>query len=260
MPKDTSERSEADWLKIQPLGMCERVVTKADYDQAVHVNLLLALGWVRANPTLHPAPDYIRAVHRLLFDGVHPWAGELRRPGTPPVGIGPNLVGASAERIERELAMLRAQTQELAAGPWRDDPFSVVAFSHARFERIHPFLDGNGRVGRLLVTSQLASVLGPGLQREPLARKAYLAALRATDKHLLGPLAALLRAYAGQPLPARPEAIFSPFSMAPRVAELADDDRLTVAQEVELTRRPAALLHRRPRQPGKHPDAPKPSS
>jgi fido (protein-threonine AMPylation protein) len=202
------------------------MVSKAAYDEAVHVNLLLALSWVRANPTLHPAPGYIRAVHRLVFADVHPWAGELRRLGTPPVGIGPH-VGARAERIERELGMLQVQTQELAAGPWQDEPLSLVAFSHARFERIHPFLDRNGRIGRLLVTSQLATLLGLDFCRETVDRASYLRALRATDKNLLNPLAALLRAYARQPAPVRSGTIFSPFSVAPRVASPGDNDRFT---------------------------------
>lgn len=58
------------------------------------------------------------------------------------------------------------------------DPLITCALAHAQFETIHPFLDGNGRVGRLLITFLLCHE--EVLQRPVLYLSHYLKQHRAT--------------------------------------------------------------------------------
>ena len=109
--------------------------------------------------------------HRLLLDGVRgagKQPGELRRsqnwiggarPGRavfvpPPPDQVPGLL-ADLERFIHDPA------QALPALP----PLVRMALVHVQFETIHPFLDGNGRIGRLLIAALLEQW---GLLPEPL--------------------------------------------------------------------------------------------
>ncbi|MFN8160240.1 MAG: Fic family protein [Solirubrobacterales bacterium] len=67
-----------------------------------------------------------------------------------------------------------------------------LAASHARFERIHPFLDGNGRVGRLALNLILVRLGFPPAIIYKRDRARYLAGLRRADDGDPAPLAELL--------------------------------------------------------------------
>jgi Fic family protein len=66
------------------------------------------------------------------------------------------------DRVEDLMAALERFLHER---PERTPTLLKAAFAHSQFETIHPFLDGNGRVGRLLITFIL---MNDGVLREPL--------------------------------------------------------------------------------------------
>lgn len=57
-------------------------------------------------------------------------------------------------------------------------PLVKIGLAHAQFETIHPFLDGNGRVGRLLITFFLVQT---GLLRRPLLYLSHYLKLHRTE-------------------------------------------------------------------------------
>lgn len=110
----------------------------------------------------------LREVHDVLLKsgrGAHATLGEFRR---SQVWIGGTRPGNAAfvPPPASELAeSLKAFERFLHDPPDVTPPLVKAALAHVQFETIHPFLDGNGRVGRLLIALLLAA---DGLLREPL--------------------------------------------------------------------------------------------
>lgn len=73
-----------------------------------------------------------------------------------------------------------------------DNPVETIAAAHAEFERIHPFLDGNGRTGRLLLNLLLVRLGYPPAVIYRRDRGRYLRALRKADAGDPGPLGELI--------------------------------------------------------------------
>lgn len=76
--------------------------------------------------------------------------------------------------------------------PERLHPIELLAQLHVGFERVHPFRDGNGRTGRLLVNLLLVRHGYPPLVVRNRQRDRYLTALGRADRGDLGPLTHLL--------------------------------------------------------------------
>lgn len=121
--------------------------------------------------------NLIREVHQYLMDGARGGSkspGEFRRTqnwlgGTQPGNA--RYVPPPAYDVVRLVGDVEKFIHD------DPEPSSILikaALAHAQFETIHPFLDGNGRVGRLLITLLLSNPDNPILHRPLLYLSLYL--------------------------------------------------------------------------------------
>lgn len=112
-------------------------------------------------------------LHESVFRGVKADAGRWRRinariagsPHTPP----------RMEKVVPEMeTLLKGYDSRDMEG---EDVFSLGAWLHHGFESVHPFSDGNGRVGRLLLNLHFLKHNWPPVHVLPLDREAYLDAM-----------------------------------------------------------------------------------
>jgi len=148
----------------------------------------------------------IRALHRLTMGRVwdvapHPAATDQETPGgfrqheiapfpggmkPPTYPLVPAMLDAWVASVNQIGADVRTGAVDASAGP------RVVAGCHAEFERIHPFLDGNGRTGRLLLNLIMVRLGWPPVVILTSQRRRYLDALAKADTGDADPLAEMI--------------------------------------------------------------------
>lgn len=194
---DAANRARADWLRLS-IHLQPHVADLGDYRVRTTKGLVLAELWLSSRPALPLDSQTIAEAHRLTFADSMRSAGAFRPPGQLAV-FGPHM-GAEPARIPIELARTNAELMELVeSASDASDMLVCIAYAHARFIATHPFLDGNGRVGRLLL-HHLADTLGLPLNSRLLAneRPRYIESLTlALETNNLEPLARLLGEAAG---------------------------------------------------------------
>jgi len=96
----------------------------------------------------------VKAAHEVLLSGVR---GENRAPGQYRTIL--NWIGPPGCAIDHaRYVPVAADQLPQAMGDWEQflhadymDKLVQLALAHAQFEAVHPFLDGNGRLGRMLI-------------------------------------------------------------------------------------------------------------
>lgn len=101
----------------------------------------------------------IRQLHQLLMDGVR---GADKEPGAfrarqVAIGSAARFIPPAAEKLHNFLDQLDSYFHVTGK---KYDPLVDCFLVHYQFEAIHPFADGNGRVGRLLLTVMIQQLCG----------------------------------------------------------------------------------------------------
>jgi Fic family protein len=146
----------------------------------------------RAGPEIFSV-DFVRALHRRVMrdDDTYPDPpGQLRR---VTVWIGGRDIAYSAfnpppaDRVLDCLSQTMDYMRAEGLQAQQQSLFTRMAVAHAHFEAVHPFRDGNGRVGRLLLPLMMAAegrtplYLSPYIEAE---KAAYYEALKAAQQRL----------------------------------------------------------------------------
>lgn len=140
----------------------------------------------------------VRTIHQMALGPAwdvapHPTATERETPGSfREHDIAPFPGGMTPPSWPEVPAAMRGWLREVSRLGGADRPIEALAAAHNHFERIHPFLDGNGRTGRLLGNLLLVRLgYAPAIiyLRD---RTRYLKALRAADEGDPGPLGEML--------------------------------------------------------------------
>lgn len=92
--------------------------------------------------------EMILKLHGILMNGIRDDAGNYRRYAVRIAGT--NVVTANYLKVP---VLMKSLLKDIQHG--EKDVISFSARVHSRFEQIHPFSDGNGRIGRLILVAML---------------------------------------------------------------------------------------------------------
>lgn len=114
-------------------------------------------------------------LHKILVRNTGVAAGYKQLPNFI---LGRSVKTAPPEKVEKEIKKLIGWYHENK----EMHPLQRASIFHGKFEKIHPFEDGNGRVGRLLINIMLLNNSYPPLIMRKTQRISYFSCLEAFDK------------------------------------------------------------------------------
>ncbi len=139
-------------------------------------NLARVSEYIRNNHTEPLTLDKLLLLHKMLLSNIEESiAGRFRTAGEY-VRVGTH-VAPPPEQVEALLTKMLVVFESTLL----DSPIRRIARLHVEFERIHPFNDGNGRIGRVLINHQLYRLGFPPVIVRNKGKERYYEMLRQYD-------------------------------------------------------------------------------
>src|SRR3989344_8383448 len=131
------------------------------------------------NTKEHLSLELVKELHRLTFRNSKPFAGEFRKLGQEVAVIdGRGAIVHMGAPSAMVVKLLKDIILWYNKNKSKYPPIVLAAVVHNQFENIHPFADGNGRVGRLLLNNILIKHNKPPVNIELKNRRGYYVSLR----------------------------------------------------------------------------------
>ncbi|MBS3056529.1 MAG: Fic family protein [Candidatus Aenigmarchaeota archaeon] len=117
-------------------------------------------------------------IHKLLVKDIDIRSGYKKIPNVI-LSAGKEIYTTMPENVEGEMKNL---IKWYSTNLGKMHPLELAAIFHGEFEKIHPFEDGNGRVGRFLINVILVKNNYPPVIIRKTMRETYIASLQAFDR------------------------------------------------------------------------------
>jgi Fic-DOC domain mobile mystery protein B len=163
------------------------IVNREQLNEWEQRNILEAEQWAFSQRrTRILSADFVRALHRRMFDRTWKWAGSFRTTDKN--------IGVPAHQIPTALRNGLDDAEYWLENEIFPIPEAAVRLHH-RLVSVHPFPDGNGRHARLAADALLFNLNqlrldwgGTGIDSSGPKREAYITALKAADAGNFNPL------------------------------------------------------------------------
>lgn len=177
------EGSELNSKEVREVLEEDKWPKKSKTDIAETYGVSEAIDYIRKTKE-HISLDLIREIHRIVFKNSKDFAGNYRKPGEEVVVMGRmgNIVHEGAPQ-SRVIALLNELIHWYNTYKAKYPALLLAAVVHNQFENIHPFREGNGRVGRILLNNILIKHGFPPMNIDFTNRAEYYASLQEYEKN-----------------------------------------------------------------------------